>query len=167
MVIPDQLRHSFFFQENEMIWKDEYNNNFQIDFLFLYEAAHYSHIPAFRPWESIEQSIPTLLNKWKIVKEELEEIFKKREKKKAYGLMKIGISLLIELIFWTNELPVQLRSMNDIEKMKIHPVNINERLEFLLKQPAIFPSFIQLKELINEMEKLYAKKMAIKKASKR
>lgn len=165
--IPKELEHPFFFSDNKKIIVEPTSlTNINISITFLYEAAFFSKINAIKPWEMHEEFIPFLLNEWENTKPLLEDFFSRRDIKQVEGPMKFGISLLIEFVYWVNEQPVQLSPAILQNNLSIKPVNLEERLSFILARPTLHHSYIQLSELMVEMEKQYVKQMALKKASK-
>jgi hypothetical protein len=110
--------------------------------------------------------ISVLLADWKKVKEELEVLYRERDQKSTIDGMKKGISLFIQFLFWTNEQPINSSRSFSLEFLEVKPVNLEERLGFIIARPNLFHSYRQLSELMTEQEKLYAKKNILKKASK-
>ena len=166
--IPRELEHPFFFSDNKTIIVEPTSfTSINLCIPFLYEAAFYSKVDTFRPWDNHEEFIPLLLKEWNAVKPLLEDFFSRRDIKQVEKPMKFGISLLIEFVYWTNEEPVKF-SQKEIQlgNLKVKPVNLEERLAFILSRSTLHHSFIQLGELMVEMEKQYVKQMALKKASK-
>lgn len=117
---------------------------------------------SIKPWESPEESIASLLEKWSSLNEELHVLFEKRAQKEAAPVMEKGIDLFIEFLHWSNERPVESTSEIDFAGLKIKPVNIAERLNFIIARPTLFQSYMQLAELFIEQEKGYKKALAIK-----
>ncbi|MDZ5473222.1 hypothetical protein SM124_16005 [Bacillus sp. 31A1R] len=130
---------------------------------FMYELAYYCNISMLQPWNSIEETIPCLIEEWKLLKDKVEQLFKMRNTKEVTEPMKQGIALFIQLLHWSNGLPVCLSPIQ-YEQLTIKPVNVKERLEFILSRPHLYHSFIQLVELMTEMEKQWFKVVAINKA---
>ena len=167
LLVPIQLVHPFFFAEcKELTVLEDELTYMNVSKPFIYEAAYFSGVQAVKPWETQEESIACLLNEWQTVKELLETLFGKREIIHVLPLMKKGISLLLELVYWGNGLPVVLSNSLDESKLAIKPVNISERLEFIMQRPTLYHSYIQLAELIGEMNKQFVKQQVLKKASK-
>jgi len=165
--IPKELQHKFFFSvHDEIIVDRECLEKINLKFPFLYETAYYSEVNALKPWESHEEIIPLLLAEWEGMKDLLSELFSKREFKQTEKPMQFGVSLLLEFIYWGNEQPVQISPSLLSNKLKIKPVNMDERLAFIIARPSLHHSFIQLNELMIEMEKQYVKQITLKKASK-
>jgi hypothetical protein len=51
----------------------------------------------------------------------------------------------------------------EMKRFKHKPINAEERLDFVIKKPAMYHSFIQLQQLFSECHKLYYKLKAIEK----
>jgi hypothetical protein len=113
--------------------------------------------------EAKEDKCLPLWQEWKEEKQVIEEIFKKRGKAKAR--VQKGISLFIQLLHLVND-QAEVIDPLDLSQLKIKPINVQERLDFIIKRPSLYHSFIQLNELMTELEKQYIKQLAIKKASK-
>ncbi|QED48402.1 YpoC family protein [Cytobacillus dafuensis] len=164
--IPEELMDPHLFTKNDSFTIDEHALTHILPSMpFLYEAAYYLGINAKRPWELREECIPILLNEWNSEKEFLKKVFAKRERTQVTAPMKKGICLFLEFVYWGNGLPVSLTNYKNAKSLIIKPVNMVERLEFILHRPTLYHSFIQLSELMIEMEKLYVKQIALKKAS--
>lgn len=167
LVVPATLTNSFFFSENETLTvaKDTLQV-FNVTIPFQYEVAFFSAIEAIKPWEYPEEYAHLLIREWQNDKILLEELFAKRNRKQTADLMKKGISLFLEFVYWTNGFPVELSRNLVSEKLKVHPVNLEERLKFIIERSTLYHSFIQLNELMIEMEKQWVKQLALKKAFK-
>jgi len=114
---------------------------------------------------SIDETIPSLIEEWKLIKGKLEQLFKLRDKKAIEEPMKQGIALFVQMLHSSNGLSV-CPSPIQYHQLRLKPVNVEERLEFILARPHLYHSFIQLVELMNEMEKQWFKVMAINKSKK-
>lgn len=110
-----------------------------------------------------EVNIPELLKEWDKLQDEIKTYFMQRDNRNTAAPMEQGINYLIELILLTNGIPVNQINNYDISSLPLTPVNIGERLQFLKARPNIYPSFIQLTELMEEQQKHYAKVQAIRK----
>lgn len=111
--------------------------------------------------EQIEASIQKLLLNWNQSKTELEELFKKRESEQALSVMKNAVELFIEFLSLTNGKGSDNKF--NIEDCGIRPVNLKERLDFIVSRPQLYHSYIQLSELYAEQNKQYAKQVALNK----
>ncbi|MBA4536117.1 hypothetical protein H1Z61_02910 [Bacillus aquiflavi] len=165
--VPVQLKNSFFFPDDKIETKiAAVKNHSQIilNELFSYEVAYYSGVKGNRPWETPEAVIPQLLTEWKQLKKTLIDIFERRDRRQALKPMKRGIALFVQFLFWVHHLPVNLQSYYFKEDLFVwKPVNFKERLDFIFARPNDYHSFVQLSELMIELEKQYFKKEALKK----
>lgn len=113
-----------------------------------------------------QQRIAKLLEEWEKVKKELEELFAERDHKSAVQPMKKGTDLFLEILICVNKLSFEPSHNLHYENFRIKPINVADRLNFIIKRPGLYQSFIQLTELINEIHKQFQKQEAIKKASR-
>ncbi|NHM29159.1 YpoC family protein [Neobacillus terrae] len=163
--IPDKLTNPFFFPEKEIVIKVspsgfDLNENFIYDILFfLGEERH-------RPWEHLNEALPILRKEWEKIKITLEELHTRRDKSNTLPAMKKGIGVFLQFLFWSNEKPVILKSPIPFDSLVYKPVNVEERLGFIISRPGLFHSFIQLGELMEEQKKQNAIRAIKKKASK-
>ncbi|SEM83779.1 hypothetical protein SAMN05192533_10688 [Mesobacillus persicus] len=163
--VPIELQNSFFFPECLIEWEDNLVTTFNPNHPFQYELGYYAGMEGLRPWETPEEGIPLLLKEWKKIKGQLEELFATRKTGAAIEPMKQSIALFVEILFWTNKGPVRFPLMH-IEELKIKPVNVIERLEFIIAKPQLYHSYIQLSELLIEQEKHFIKERLLKMNSK-
>jgi hypothetical protein len=165
LLVSNELAHPFFFSQKKVLAKKP-AISFSLSENFIYEIFYYNKIETFKPWSNAEEIIPVLLNEWQTVKDELNALHHERQSNKIVQSMKKGIGLFIQLLFWSNGKPVQLNEPFSFSELDYKPVNIHERLEFIISRPKLFHSFIQLSELMIEQEKHYVKKNILKKASR-
>lgn len=147
---------SRFTTHQEVVWTDMYNDTFYPKIPLLYEGANLYEITSFQPWINAKEYIPALFVEWKETEVELRENFSRRNTSKTEIPMKKGMGLLLEALYWCNGQPVDGKNL-DVNALKVKPINISERLEYILLNPTKFHSFIQLSELLVEMEKLFIK----------
>ncbi|MFT9600598.1 YpoC family protein [Mesobacillus sp.] len=107
------------------------------------------------------QAVEMVLSEWVQCKVELDIHFKNRDSDRALPLMKSAIDLFEQFLFLSNSLNQDLYSINDC---KIKPVNVEERLDFIVSRPKLFHSYKQLAELFAEQEKQFAKQAALNRA---
>ncbi|MGV2938476.1 YpoC family protein [Mesobacillus sp. LC4] len=107
-----------------------------------------------------EIAVGELLNEWNQCKELLDSHFKNRDSKSAEPLMRTAISLFEQFLFLSNSLAQETCTIKDC---KIKPVNVEERLDFILSRPKLFHSYKQLAELFAEQEKQFAKQTVLNK----
>ncbi|KON87268.1 hypothetical protein AF332_10845 [Sporosarcina globispora] len=164
--VTEQLCHTLFYKkEDSLAVKEECLSVYHPLPPLLYEAAFYNGIPAIRPWENSENCILALMKEWAGQKHQLDRHFSNRDQKAAAEPMKVSIGIFLQLLYWANNKPVNLQS--DPGYLAIKPVNLNERLNFILVRPASYHSYIQLSELMSEMEKQYMKMLALDKMKKK
>lgn len=123
-----------------------------------------------KPWESPNKYVPLLFEKWKQRVPEINNAFAKRKiNAETNELMIHCISLFIISLYWSNNSPVKSLNIEDANILKniIKPINVEERLLFIIKNYTKFHSFSQLKQLFIEHEKAFYKKAAIDKLKKR
>jgi hypothetical protein len=147
----------------EIIWQDEFDQMFNPQTPLMYEAAYFHGLKTLMPWEMADYTVPVVIKEWKTVKVELHEKFSKRKLIEVEQPMKKGIGLFIEVLYWCNGYP-GLSLNKDDDKLRIKPVNLQERLHFIISYPNKYHSYIQLIELFSEMEKLFSVQQVIKKA---
>lgn len=100
------------------------------------------------------QAVERVLSDWGECKEKLQVHFKNRDSQKALPLMERAIDLFEQFLIKSNSLNPDLYCIKDCE---IKPVNVEERLDFIVSRPKLFHSYKQLAELFAEQEKQFAK----------
>ncbi|TLS35877.1 YpoC family protein [Pseudalkalibacillus caeni] len=120
------------------------------------------------PWND-EESINKFFLQWNNAEKEISSCFKKRDRKNAGPLMVNQIGYFIEALFWGNGKPVRnlIALKQELANLEIKPVNLEERLEYLIDQPDLYISFVQLKELASEYKKKILKHYALQKTNKK
>ncbi|PLR80452.1 hypothetical protein CVD25_01585 [Bacillus canaveralius] len=161
--VPEELNHPFFLTNEAGIWEKQNGKEMQIFPLFYYEWAFYSNIEALKPWEDPVNYVPLLFDEWKSLKDSLAQLFQNRNQRRTETPMKKGVGLFVECLFWTNAVPVVLSNLDHAEKLMIKPVNMRERLQFIMNRPTLYHSFIQLSVLMTELEKAFMKHLALRK----
>lgn len=157
--VPLELKSILFFPE-ESISIDYHKmkewNELSSFTIFPYDFAFYHGMEVYHPWEHVEKHMSFLFTEWKKIEVECQQLFSERKTKQALEPMKEGIALFFTLVFWIHKLPVQLKEWESkVNKLPIKPVNLVERLTFIVQRPALYHSFIQLSELFRELEKHY------------
>lgn len=161
--VPEELDHPLFFPEKETILEKErfagWSGTIPFE-AFPYELLYYNNVETYAPWTKGALHIKELLEKWKGIDSECSLLFSERKVGQTLGLMKQGIGLFLTAVFWMHGKPVVLRDFRaKIESFPNIPVNLAERLSFILARPAFFHSYRQLSELFREFEKQYVKFM--------
>jgi len=112
------------------------------------------------------ETVSTILEEWESVKIRLDQLFRERDQKKAKEWMEKGIVLFIQFLYYTNEKASTPYDSIPFHQFYFKPVNIEERLGFIMARPGLYHSYRQLSELMVEQEKLYAKRNIVKKTSR-
>ncbi|CAM3979096.1 YpoC family protein [Lederbergia lenta] len=145
--LPDQLQHPLF---NEAQLK-----------LFSEEIGYYTRDKTkVYPWQQMDQNITGLLFQWEQLNGVLEKQFKVN-KNGEKNMMLGAIAIFLQLLFWTNGEPVNLKQLEGkLTNFQIKPFNIYDRLIFIFSRPTSFHTFKQLQELMLEQQKKFAVKKA-------
>jgi hypothetical protein len=114
---------------------------------------------------SLEAQITNLIQQWNLLQVTLEARFRNRESKQAVPVMEQAIELFIQYIYMTNEIGSSKSKF--WAECDLKPVNLEERLQFIISRPGLFHSYKQLTELFTEQEKQYAKYVALSNLKKR
>ncbi len=157
VAVPSELIHPVFFPAGKISWDRNDEKTLNVSAPFIYEAAYYAGMASLKPWNDPKSSIPALLEEWGKLKGPLEELFSQRKKARAEGMMRQAAALFIEFLFWANGKPARLSPRIPYEELEYAPVNIAERLEFIIARLNLYHSSVQLTELFKEMEKINAK----------
>ncbi|WP_057914405.1 YpoC family protein [Peribacillus muralis] len=161
--VPKELDHALFFPEREIVLDKELYAEWSASIpyeSFPYEVLYLNDVVSYPPWSNGAEHVKEVLEKWKQIDSECRLLFSERKAGQTLGLMKRGISLFLAAVFWLHGRPVMLRAWQEqMESFETIPVNVTERLSFILSRPAFFPSYRQLSELFQEFEKQYVKYM--------
>ncbi|WP_129688733.1 YpoC family protein [Gottfriedia acidiceleris] len=106
-----------------------------------------------------DEIIKEMINEWKEESGHISTYFKQRNRKLACEPMIRGLANFISILTWINgQMLLNLNNLLfELDKLKIKPINLDERISFVLNQPDHYHSFIQLSGLYTELEKLYYK----------
>lgn len=121
------------------------------------------------PWEAKEQSITFLCHDWQVSRSCLSELFRERNRVAARPHMINQINKFICALFWMNNQAVTslINVSEEIKKLKVRPINTEERLLFIIENPDHYLSFTQLQELFTELEKQFQKQIYLGKQKSR
>jgi hypothetical protein len=112
------------------------------------------------------ETVSSILKEWESIKVQLEQLFRNRDQKDTKKWMEKGIDLFIQFLYCTNDETYTTTNNIPYSKFHLKPVNIDERLVFIMSRPALYHSYRQLSELMVEQEKQYAKSTIAKKSSR-
>jgi len=126
---------------------------------FFYESIQILDNESFNIPNESDEIIKEMFNEWKEESEHISNYFKQRNRKLASEPMIRGLANFISILTWINgQMLLNLNNLLlELDKLKIKPINLDERISFLLNQPDHYHSFIQLSGLYTELEKLYYK----------
>ncbi|MFC0271641.1 YpoC family protein [Metabacillus herbersteinensis] len=165
--IPAAFRFEPFF-ERETLWKEEpsedsisailLNDPFYFDMRF--EAGI---LDKEKPWERPEVYVPIVFEKFNRVSDGLKHLLKRKKMINDKDKIIQAISFFLLGLYWINKQHVNSLNREDLgfKKLTLKPVNCEERLLFILQNPARYHSFIQLQQLGEEISKLFYKQAAI------
>ncbi|MEE6451890.1 hypothetical protein RAH41_15040 [Gottfriedia acidiceleris] len=126
---------------------------------FFYESNQILINKSFNIPSGSDEIIKEMIKEWKEESEQISNYFKQRNRKLACEPMIRGLANFISILTWINsQLLLNLNNLLlELDKLKIKPINLDERISFVLNQPDHYHSFIQLSGLYTELEKLYYK----------
>ncbi|WP_071459936.1 YpoC family protein [Bacillus massilinigeriensis] len=150
-----ELSSPIFFPEGDIEWKEEYSEGYYPSIPFIHEAAFFANLISFRPWENREESLALLLQEWKTLIKSLKLLFAERRQKETTKEMQKAAAFFLEYLYWSNGQPVEF-PLERMDRLEGKPVNVRERISFILSRPALYASFVQLEEMMREQEKQYA-----------
>lgn len=124
------------------------------------------HPQEIEPWKEKSKYVPFLFQIWNETKETLLPVFQTRKSRCDQNEMLKGIACLIAAFHWTaGERVASLDwSILKTRRFPAEPINWAERTAFILTKPTQFHSFIQLDELMTEMNKQFHKYEAMNKS---
>ncbi|MEH6939481.1 YpoC family protein [Bacillus sp. JJ664] len=126
---------------------------------FSYESLHLLEENSISSQEVRDEIIQDMFMQWKEESELLSGYFRMRNRKVALEPMLRGLANFISITTWLNG--KILTNINDVlielDSLTIKPINLKERISFVIKQPDHYHSFIQISGLYTELEKLYYK----------
>ncbi|MGF2616830.1 hypothetical protein FZC84_20835 [Rossellomorea vietnamensis] len=165
--LPEEVKHPFFYMETDALVSIDDENADPLQPVFCYEILFYNNVSlSVIPWEE-PFSIKKAEETWTELREQLNGVFAARTSDEVKVLMNKAAAHFIMYLFWTNEKPANpLKWKEELEVLSVKPVNVRERLEFVLNQPSLFHSYKQLDQLFIEQIKQFAKAQAVRKHRK-
>ncbi|MBO8177449.1 MAG: hypothetical protein H0Z31_08350 [Bacillus sp. (in: Bacteria)] len=165
VMLPPTLAHPLFFPKNLIFVPiEESEQSFRpLDPLFYYELMEKTGNFDTYPWNEREKFVPKLVHLWNERLQVLSQMYHERQKG-TERLMIESIALFFMMIFWSNGRPVCLNQWElALKDCSLTPVNVVERLTFIVNRPFLYHSFIQLQELFQDQQKRLAKALALNK----
>lgn len=135
---------------------------------FIFDLLYNEKMIRIKPWEQQFDYLPIIFNKWTNEKAEIASRLRNRDKQIILKAMIQHIANFLSALFWLNQHPVtNLKHWKEqVDKLKVKPINSAERISFLLERPAHYHSYIQLSELYDELHKQFEKWKVQKKTRK-
>lgn len=168
IAIPDLFfRRPFFGNGERKVGYDETTAFTEImrHAYFVYDIAAVQLVELYKPWENPEEAISAVFSLWKEAKQEIALLLRQRKRREAEEPMIHFTAHFLSVLHWMNGVGVS--SLQDMDQnmwhLPVKPINVGERILFILDGPSHYHSFIQLSELYEEAEKQFLKQMVVKK----
>ena len=159
--VPAEFVHPLFYRKGDVIGvEEELSIDDVASFPFIFDMYQHNKISLnIEPWNHRDDSVKKIVNLWKIKQPAISSIHKERNKEKVMIETPSAIALYISFLFWINGKPVSnlTNLLSEMDNLTWKPVNVIERLSFILNKPYLYHSFVQLNELFMETEKLFVK----------
>lgn len=114
----------------------------------------------YHPLQQEVESIDDLLKNWEENEQKLEVLFARRDSERTFEPMCLGIITFLFALYMANGKTIESIDIhtwsNTISDFHVCPVNLNDRLMFIIEHPTQFHSFVQLKQLYRELLKKHA-----------
>lgn len=157
--IPDSFRYAPFYQ-TKTVFVDMTVRSFPT--ILRHIPFYYELTGELSPWQQKHLSVPSLFDLWKDEEQKLAVHYRNRNPQAAKGLMIAMIAVYLNTLFWSHDRPVpSLNIATMLEELEFKPINCEERLFFLLAAPEKYPTYVQLKALFTEQEKIFAKMLIL------
>ncbi|MCP8616665.1 YpoC family protein [Salirhabdus salicampi] len=112
------------------------------------------------------QNVQRYIDEWKDIRDQLADYFRNKQKNDIYDVMLQQIEQFKWALYYCNNCEGPTDSVitkKVIDEMDYVPVNVLERLTFIEENPKHYQSYIQLRALFDEFEKIYARAKVMKK----
>lgn len=111
-------------------------------------------------WQwNIKLLLPQLFKRWHVLDEELAFYHEQENKEEVADRTPEFTALIIQALFWINNqrVPELVNVEKSVQQLRHTPPNSKDRLGFILIAPQRYRCYIQMKSLMEELEKLYAR----------
>jgi len=164
--LETRFMHPLFFHSNHVQLPSDVKPYQLFDPFFLPELQA-AYRGANKPWDSFDVWQPILISEWEQQKSIILNHVKIKNEKTEEAMIK-GISILFLMLFWLNRQPINVANwQGELPQLEIKPLNIEERLSFIINKPGSYFSYIQLDELFVELNKASVKWMIMQKKNAR
>ncbi|WP_062198212.1 YpoC family protein [Massilibacterium senegalense] len=151
------LRNSPFDQWGTKIKMDD---TAQWDTILLLAPFMLDQLDGIAPWENPNAYLPTVFLSAQQKLQQAKECFQQRKKTEASKPLLFSLALFLDALFWMNHR--RFVSLDDlsviISSFQWKPINVVERVNFILQKPTLFHSSIQLEQLLDELIKVNVKR---------
>ncbi|MGD6815798.1 YpoC family protein [Metabacillus sp. 84] len=124
----------------------------------------------YKPWEDQQEAVQAVLKVWSKLKHEQTENFRSKKGKADPKLMGKAFCICLGILYWVNGRYVpslRVEELPEVMELQYKPVNSLERLQYIHRQPVQYHSFVQIVQLLEEIEKLHVKLMILSRNEKK
>jgi hypothetical protein len=155
--IPEEFRQAPFYQSrSELSIPKSREERMHIPFFYDMLFKVDSSFLATWPWQEEDPVHPFLGEEH----QEIRTAFHRRQSEQAKGLIVRAVGAFIDRMVWTANRPVRTLSpvelTSELQALPFAPLNLQERLKYIFRQPGRYISFIQLDSLQEELTKKLA-----------
>ncbi|WP_409298125.1 YpoC family protein [Peribacillus sp. SCS-26] len=162
---PQHMKNELFHEKQLILMEEEvkgWSPGLLLRHHFPYEACLYKGLDSYEPWTQ-EEHVRDILEIWKELRSRIGDHYAK-DKRGTAESMPAGLSLLISCLFWMHSKPVTLQGWEEkLKSFSALPMNVSERIQFIMLRPYSYHAYKQLDSLFLETEKIYYKRQVIKK----
>lgn len=140
--IPPELQHPLFGIMSKQIFPEDY--------------SFYTQKTSKKTSWKDETKLNDLIKGWKFKQATIKNQISETQTADIDEIKK-ALAIFLQFLFWSNGQPVKLNQLEEsIELLEIKPINVNERIQFILQQPHSYHAYVQLNELMIEQQKILA-----------
>ncbi|OZI11699.1 hypothetical protein CEW92_10385 [Bacillaceae bacterium SAS-127] len=150
VVLPNSLKHPLFFQEEVITLVSSLSLVTPPHFIYELQGEE-------TPWRNPSYGLQMVQEAYQSMQPLIERSFKEKEAE-IDSLMKTVLALFFMSLFWSNYDPVVLNGWKEkVAAFHIKPLNVEERLSFVLARPFSYQAYRQIDTLMTEQQKQFAK----------
>ena len=164
--IPEHFCRAPFYDSGDHVLKPDETNQFEHGTLPLFWFDLVERQDA-QHWDKHEL-LPKLFKRWHELDEILSVYHEQENKQEVARFTPEFTALVIEAFFWINDkrVPTLVGVEDEISKLAYIPPNSKDRLAFVLIAPHRYRCYIQMRSLMEELEKLNARLRVMEARSK-
>ncbi|WP_203361928.1 YpoC family protein [Bacillus sp. REN10] len=150
VIVPASLKHPLFFPAETVIVPR--SASLETPPYFIYELQENEV-----PWENPSLYLKMVDEAYQSLQPLIETTFKEQDQA-VHSMMKASLALFFMSLFWSNHKPVVLNGWEEkVALFNIKPLNVEERLSFILARPFSYQAYRQIEALMIEQQKQLAK----------